>query len=1734
MSDIAKLGFSVDTSHLKKGERALDSFASTGEKTEKRTTKAAQKINGGFSDIERAMGKSAVEAMKVNSAYDKVSLSLERQALKIKGGAKAVREFDVAQKLGLKTFEQVPRAIQKQVDQLIDLERAERRATAQAKDLNKTIGNTSVKMTKTSNVISRSSKKIDSDFQRINKSASTTSKILTGLVGIFALIGVQQAAADVVGYSDAWKNVNSQLRQVTDSESDLINTRSKLLGITRDTRSELSNTVNLYAEMTRGTSELNISSGRLMGVTKTLNNLFLAGGKPISETIGAIRQLNQGFASGVLRGDEFNSVAEGAPKVLDALTLSLGVTRGELRDFAATGGITAKIMIDALEGYSTKAAELASKVEMTFGQSILVAKTNMTEFVGQATLLNAVIGGVGGSIIGFSENLDALSTASAAFIGVIALGLVPTIVAYTAKQYGLIASQLLLNTTTVTTSNVMGVMTVRMATATIATNALAIATRFLLSPLGLITAAIGVATAVFFAYKKSTTELTAETTALKTEVVENISVFDEYVRKTNALKNANLSGLGLTSLQDQFNKSTSLVKTYTERLENLEEVNASSARKSALLLKLNAERSALEKITTLMPQAVEGYTKLTSAEQNLVDKLDPLSAASRKLEANQVSLTKAHERGAISVSELLELNNLLQKGYDKTIEKADPTQESFNKLTTSLANQTAELSLSADAFELYSAKMALGINATPAMIASVDAQITAIQRLRKAQKLKDDEEKKIKKLSEDNSMENLTKDVDDFGGAWTRAGSAIVDAFGDISDSISDYISRTTSLDKLQSKINDKRKEEGADLIALNKLQAKVNHNRTMSELGGIKSISSATGSLFDEKTAAAKSFAALNKIITIAEIALSFQKMAAGTVETGVHVANETTKQGANALTAITSAFAAPFPVGPIAGVAMIATMASLLGGFAGGGSVTDPTETRQANQGTGSLLGSDDKSASIIDSQERFEDLQLDQLSELRGIRSSMTALSDGINKLAASVSVGGGKFTGDLSGSGGDITSVLLGGIFGSTKKKIIDEGISFVSQSLGGIIDGGILEARSFFDIEKTKKKLFGLSKSTSSSTEFQALDVGIEKQMGDIFSHIGDVVLQSADSLGFKTVGVLSKSVMSSIDDPDSFNDIRKGISNKLSEAFTLTETDLETALSGFKVDIGKVSLEGLNGEEIEKELQAVFSKQADLIAEFLVPSIAEYQKIGEGLFDTLTRVTKEQSVFNSNIERMGFDLSALSNVIQIDVAQSIIGLTGGLENFSELSGSFFESFFSEAEQFEFLQSSITSAFDSLGLSVVSSREEFKLLVQSVDLTTEAGQKMYASLLELSPAMSDFIGGLEDAAKSAFSMLEKSINLEKSRAKAVLDVAKTAHSTELDRIKGIRSALSAESELRKSNLSDAQDGLNNAFGAEMSLIQSISDARISSLGEEKSAIGETVSSMKALINSINSPMAASVGLLDALSSAKNGDFSVAKELDFASLLNLDAGTFSSASEMSVQQALNANRLKEIGELASTQLSESELALAAVNEQIELTRTNSELELSAMQSQLDSLLGIDNSVLSVADAVNAFSESQSELNSLNYEQEQSKLDLLVSSATDVMEVHQKYYDDEISRFDDILTANESLLSAALGIDDSVLSVAESVESLALAIAGISSSTAGIATQTLSGKTIPPPPQTFSGRSESSEAVELKGMRRELEVDREFNKAALLATAKNTKSMANTLQRFEIDGMDTRSIV
>lgn len=184
---------------------------------------------------------------------------------------------------------------------------------------------------------------------RAEVATSGLSKSVAGLKTAFAGLGVAAAIKQFVGAADEMANIESRIRLVTKSSAELAKVQGELFRRSQETQTSFRANADLYVSMARATDGLGLSQSRLLGLTDGISKAFVVSGAGAAETSTAIRQLGQALQSGTLRGDEFNSMAENAPRLMKAIADGIGVTRGELRQWAEDGKLTTDVVLPALE-----------------------------------------------------------------------------------------------------------------------------------------------------------------------------------------------------------------------------------------------------------------------------------------------------------------------------------------------------------------------------------------------------------------------------------------------------------------------------------------------------------------------------------------------------------------------------------------------------------------------------------------------------------------------------------------------------------------------------------------------------------------------------------------------------------------------------------------------------------------------------------------------------------------------------------------------------------------------------------------------------------------------------------------------------------------------------------------------------------------------------------------------------------------------------------------------------------------------------------------------------------------------------------------------------------------------------------------------------------------------------------------------------------------------------------------
>src|SRR3546814_3502052 len=118
----------------------------------------------------------------------------------------------------------------------------------------------------------------------------------------------------------------------------------------------------------------------------------------------------------------------------------------------------------------------------------------------------------------------------------------------------------------------------------------------------------------------------------------------------------------------------------------------------------------------------------------------------------------------------------------------------------------------------------------------------------------------------------------------------------------------------------------------------------------------------------------------------------------------------------------------------------------------------------------------------------------------------------------------------------------------------------------------------------------------------------------------------------------------------------------------ISDWNSDVCSSDLAIDIGKISLDGLSSEDVQDKLNAVFSALGDTFAATVLPGISDFQRTGEGLYETLIRVASETSAVQHVFDAMGVAAGDLDGLDLARVADNIIQLSGGRseEHTSEL------------------------------------------------------------------------------------------------------------------------------------------------------------------------------------------------------------------------------------------------------------------------------------------------------------------------------------------------------------------------------------------------------------------------------------------------------------------------------------
>ncbi|MFI8739578.1 tape measure protein [Stutzerimonas zhaodongensis] len=220
---------------------------------------------------------------------------------------------------------------------------------------------------------------VNTQLETMNKRMAANGKALVALLSGAAVVG---AAKGYARLADESNQLQARLKLATDSQQEFNKALEDVRRIANENGASLTAVTQLYARLTPVLREAGRSQDDVAKITEAMTKALRISGASAAESESAITQFSQALGAGAFRGEEFNSVAEAAPRLMQALADSIGVPVGKLREMAGAGELTAEVVSGALLDQLPKLTREAAEMGETFGASGQQLSNSAVEMVG--------------------------------------------------------------------------------------------------------------------------------------------------------------------------------------------------------------------------------------------------------------------------------------------------------------------------------------------------------------------------------------------------------------------------------------------------------------------------------------------------------------------------------------------------------------------------------------------------------------------------------------------------------------------------------------------------------------------------------------------------------------------------------------------------------------------------------------------------------------------------------------------------------------------------------------------------------------------------------------------------------------------------------------------------------------------------------------------------------------------------------------------------------------------------------------------------------------------------------------------------------------------------------------------------------------------------------------------------------------------------------------------------------
>ncbi|EKT1593194.1 tape measure protein [Escherichia coli] len=235
---------------------------------------------------------------------------------------------------------------------------------------------------------------IERGAKRADRQVNTLKTSIKSLTRVIHLLIAAEAVRQFIDMAEQAKQLRVKIKMLTGDAESANRVFDGLKSIAHQTGQSIKDTTDLWQGLAISLKNTSATEGQVLNLVSTIQKMGALGGASAEQMSNSMRQFRQAIDGGVLRAEEFNSLLENTPTIVQTMAKQMGLSMGEFRAQMLDGKITAERMVNAIQAATKETNEQFEQLPRTSGNAFNSLKIEVMGLVEKLDDLLGVSDGI--------------------------------------------------------------------------------------------------------------------------------------------------------------------------------------------------------------------------------------------------------------------------------------------------------------------------------------------------------------------------------------------------------------------------------------------------------------------------------------------------------------------------------------------------------------------------------------------------------------------------------------------------------------------------------------------------------------------------------------------------------------------------------------------------------------------------------------------------------------------------------------------------------------------------------------------------------------------------------------------------------------------------------------------------------------------------------------------------------------------------------------------------------------------------------------------------------------------------------------------------------------------------------------------------------------------------------------------------------------------------------------------